>query len=32
VNEIDEKKYIRAPWSVPWDLPPLTLAPELNKK
>ncbi|SVD73257.1 uncharacterized protein METZ01_LOCUS426111, partial [marine metagenome] len=22
VNEIDEKKYIRAPWSVPWDLPP----------
>jgi len=32
VNEIDEKKYIRAPWSVPWDLPPLTSAPELNKK
>ena len=30
VHDVDGKRYVRAPWRTPWELPPLRQAPDLK--
>jgi crotonobetainyl-CoA:carnitine CoA-transferase CaiB-like acyl-CoA transferase len=30
VHDVDGKRYVRAPWRTPWELPPLSQAPNLK--